>query len=235
MHFPQLINIAKRDKVLEVGPGGTPFYRSNVLLEKRYASTEEYYAQCGGQRKLITDKTVVYYKGGRFPFADREFDYVICSHVLEHVDDVRFFVSELMRVAGRGYLEFPTILYEYIYNFDTHKNILLRKGDILYWMKKSNTPINYFCPVNNFFLETLKFGQDQLIVPQKEIFFQGFEWADSICLAEATEIVSLCPDPKQWVESMSRSAKIRKDFIFFYKVWKKLSEMFYFIKRSMIK
>ena len=59
-----------------------------------------------------------FYKGKKFirlnektlPFKDKEFDFVIASHVLEHVEDVDFFITELERVSTKGYIELPTIL-----------------------------------------------------------------------------------------------------------------------------
>ena len=44
------------------------------------------------------------------PFKNEEFDFVIASHVLEHVKDATFFIKELERVSQRGYIEVPTIL-----------------------------------------------------------------------------------------------------------------------------
>ena len=44
------------------------------------------------------------------PFKDNHFDFVIASHVLEHVDDPKFFISELERVSTKGYIELPTKL-----------------------------------------------------------------------------------------------------------------------------
>ena len=44
------------------------------------------------------------------PFKNKEFDFVIASHVLEHVEDVEFFIKELERVSVKGYIELPTIL-----------------------------------------------------------------------------------------------------------------------------
>ena len=46
----------------------------------------------------------------RLPFKDGEFDFVIASHVMEHVDDIEFFISELERVSKQGYIELPTML-----------------------------------------------------------------------------------------------------------------------------
>ena len=37
-----------------------------------------------------------------YPFADSEFDEIICRHVIEHVPDVMAFVTELYRIAKPG-------------------------------------------------------------------------------------------------------------------------------------
>ena len=44
------------------------------------------------------------------PFKDKEFDYVICTHVIEHVNDPIFFKKEIERVGKSGYIELPTRL-----------------------------------------------------------------------------------------------------------------------------
>jgi SAM-dependent methyltransferase len=44
------------------------------------------------------------------PFKDKEFDYVICSHVLEHVPDPFKLKAEIERVGKAGYIELPTKL-----------------------------------------------------------------------------------------------------------------------------
>ena len=46
----------------------------------------------------------------KLPFKDKEFDFVVASHVMEHVEDVEFFIKELERVSKKGYIELPTIL-----------------------------------------------------------------------------------------------------------------------------
>ena len=48
-----------------------------------------------------------YYKEKKFikinekklPFKDKEFDFVIASHVIEHVEDFEFFINELERIS----------------------------------------------------------------------------------------------------------------------------------------
>ncbi len=50
----------------------------------------------------ITDK--------KLPFKDDEFDFVVTSHVIEHVEDFQFFISEIERITKQGYIELPTRL-----------------------------------------------------------------------------------------------------------------------------
>ena len=48
--------------------------------------------------------------GEKLPFLDKEFDYVILSHVLEHVPNLLEFKNEVIRIAKAGYIELPTKL-----------------------------------------------------------------------------------------------------------------------------
>ena len=50
------------------------------------------------------------YPNQNLPFKDKEFDYVILSHVLEHVPNIFEFTKEIERVAKAGYIELPTKL-----------------------------------------------------------------------------------------------------------------------------
>ena len=46
----------------------------------------------------------------KLPFKNNEFDFVIASHVIEHVEDVEFFIKELEKIKKKGYIELPTML-----------------------------------------------------------------------------------------------------------------------------
>lgn len=190
----KIINIKSTDRVLEIGPGGDPYWRSDVLLEKKFNTPVEYAEQRGFTEELKTDKVVVYYDGGTFPFSDNEFDYVICSHVLEHVDDVDSFLSEVSRVGRAGYLEYPTIYYEYLYNFSVHKNILLNRDGHINWLKKDDTNLDDFSAVSNFFRRTLQLGYDHIIVYLRSYFVEGFEWTGKVVGRQVHEIGDVCFD-----------------------------------------
>ena len=55
-------------------------------------------------------KFTLIYPDQKLPFNDKEFDYVVLSHVLEHVPNIKEFTSELVRIAKAGYIELPTKL-----------------------------------------------------------------------------------------------------------------------------
>ena len=56
------------------------------------------------------DRNFIKISGKELPFKDKEFDFVITSHVLEHVEDPKLFLDEIQRVAKSGYIEVPTKL-----------------------------------------------------------------------------------------------------------------------------
>jgi SAM-dependent methyltransferase len=56
------------------------------------------------------DKKFIRLTEKKLPFKDNEFDFVVASHVMEHVEDIDFFIKELERVSKKGYIELPTML-----------------------------------------------------------------------------------------------------------------------------
>ena len=190
----KIVSIDSKFRVLEIGPGADPHPRSDVFLELKMESEKDYENQFGHERKLVTDKRVVFYDGITFPFADKEFDYVICSHVLEHVPDVNGFLSELFRVAKGGYIEYPLITYEYLYNFDVHLNYLKFDGNTLRHQRKSESPLNHFRPVQNLFTATLIKGYDQFYRKIPEYFFEGFEWKVPFKIQHEMDLEKFVPD-----------------------------------------
>ncbi len=60
--------------------------------------------------EFYKEKNFIKLNNKNLPFKDKEFDFVIASHVLEHVQDFKFFISELERVSNKGYIELPTKL-----------------------------------------------------------------------------------------------------------------------------
>lgn len=191
MFYPERISlIHETDRVLEIGPGGSPYHRSDIFLERSF-DEKVALMQRGYTAELDTRKKVVFYDGKRFPFEDDEFDYVVCSHVIEHVEDVEFFCSEMFRVAKRGYLEYPTVYYEYIYNFPVHTQLLNFDERGLIYFPKTETCLELFKPVHVLFRRSLELGYSEIIEDMKSFMFQGFEWNSPFAVRKAMTINEL--------------------------------------------
>jgi SAM-dependent methyltransferase len=65
------------------------------------------------------------------PFADREFDTVVCTHVIEHILDYSKAVFELRRIAGRRLIIVVPREREAIYTFNPHFNFFPYKHSFL--------------------------------------------------------------------------------------------------------
>ncbi len=56
----------------------------------------------------------------QLPFPDRHFDTVICTHVLEHILDIRAAMTELRRVCARRLIVVVPLEREYRFTFNPH-------------------------------------------------------------------------------------------------------------------
>lgn len=106
--------IRPNDLVLDVGSGGSPHPRADVLLERYVAGQHRH-----GVAPVV-DRPIVFADGCRMPFRDKAFDYVIAFHVLEHITRPELFLAELMRVARAGYIETPNVIFERLVPYDVH-------------------------------------------------------------------------------------------------------------------
>ena len=97
-YIENLLSQKKDWKVLDIGCG----YSAN-----NYATTI-----CDVQdlSNFYENKNFVILKNNDLPFNDNQFDFVISSHVMEHVKDLKYFIKEIERVSKRGYIELPTKL-----------------------------------------------------------------------------------------------------------------------------
>lgn len=110
-----LQQIAPTDLVLEIGAWACPFNRADWVFDLMPYETRGAFGHAGPSEECFTKATWlqgdVCSRAG-LPFSDRQFDYVICSHVLEDIRDPLFACSEMIRVGRAGYLEVPSRMQE---------------------------------------------------------------------------------------------------------------------------
>jgi len=94
----KLLDINPNWNVLDIGCGYSAHKNAKVVCDIQDLSD------------FYKDRSFIKLSEGILPFKDKEFDFVISSHVIEHVQDVTLFIKELERVSSKGYIELPTIL-----------------------------------------------------------------------------------------------------------------------------
>ena len=121
-------------KVLDIGCGYTANKNASTIADVQDLS------------KFYKDKNFVIIKNDKLPFKDKEFDFVIASHVIEHVENFEFFIKELERISSKGYIELPTRFADNL--------IFENKNDHIWWF--------VYDDINNHLIASKK---NQLIEP----------------------------------------------------------------------
>ncbi|MBI1852401.1 MAG: glycosyltransferase [Planctomycetes bacterium] len=116
--------IRETDRVLDVGGGFYPFKRADVITDLSFSDTTN---RNGAQMLFTEGKRYVECPAETLPFRDKEFDFVFCSHVLEHTVDPAAACGEIQRVGKRGYIEVPHKFSEYLTGNPTHRWLVTPK------------------------------------------------------------------------------------------------------------
>src|SRR5438874_2310925 len=166
------MKIGPNDLVLDVGSGHNPNPRSDVLAA-RYVDDD---TERGGSIRV--DRPLIVADGHNLPFKDKAFDYVIASHIIEHMEDPARFCSELSRVAKRGFVASPTELAEHLFYWSFHKWYVNKVGNKLVLHPKVNVP-NIFGDLFDYFYEYNPwFARFHRSVP--DLFWMEYEWEGDI-------------------------------------------------------
>ena len=190
-HVNNILKNSKNWKILDIGCGYRAHEQATVIADVQNFSN--YYKG----RKFIQIKEK------KLPFEDKEFDFVIASHVIEHVEDFEFFIKEIERISSKGYIELPSRLGDNL--------VFENKKDHIWWL--------FFDDLNN-----------KLIASKKEIFIEPFL---TVSLAKSLEalfreslVIELIWDEKIDYEINDKIKQENFEKISFFKLIRK-----YFSKR----
>lgn len=109
--------LSENAKILDAGGWFKPYYAATHVvdlmpwetretkLQTEQLSHEKFSKQTWHQCNFLDPKL-------RLPFEDKYFDFSICSHTLEDLENPQYLLQELLRVSKSGYIEVPSRLAE---------------------------------------------------------------------------------------------------------------------------
>ena len=111
--FIQKNSIFLKGKILDFGSGSKPYQH----LFKKF----QYYFSIEVLSNKKNLKSDIYYNGNQLPFASNSFDSILCTEVLEHVENLDNVIKELYRVlkpGGRMIITTPFMCIEHEIPYD---------------------------------------------------------------------------------------------------------------------
>lgn len=177
----------KTGLVLEVGSGDNPHPRADILLDRFIEDNTE---RGGG---IVVDRPMVVADAHHLPFRTGAFRYIICSHILEHMDDPQQFVQELTRTGVGGYIGCPTEIAERLFHWSFHRWYVNRVGDTLVMHPKEPAEpfgelfdyLYAYNPAYTFFQRSMP-----------HLFWLDYEWEGHINLRVAEQSPLRLSDPE---------------------------------------
>ena len=130
------IKIYNSWKVLDVGSGHNPHPRANTILDKYIKNNIE---RTGEKIKINYGQNFIKADACSTPFKSKAFDYIIASHIAEHIDDPSKLCEELIRIGKRGYIETPSKFCEMMLGEVFHKWYVYSKNNTLIFEKKNKS------------------------------------------------------------------------------------------------
>ena len=149
-------------KILDIGCGYRAHKNASVIADIKDFSD------------FYKEKIFVQIKEKNLPFKDKEFDFVIASHVIEHVEDFEFFIKELQRITSKGYIELPTRFSDNL--------VFENKNDHIWWFNFDDINKKLIASKKNQILDP--FITVSMAKLFEKIFRESFvielEWAENI-------------------------------------------------------
>jgi len=127
------VTVQSTDRVLDIGSGAFPNPRADLLADMHVSENRHR----NGNAVAVDSRPFVQADATVLPFADQEIDFVIVSHLAEHVLDPSALCRELSRVSKRGYIETPSPLGDRLLDEEYHLWRVSNRSGILHFEEKS--------------------------------------------------------------------------------------------------
>lgn len=162
------IDVKPGEKMVDIGPGRYEHPRANLYIDCDVFNVERLRKE--GKNAILSDLDE-----GLPEIADKEFDYVWCSHVFEHAapDQLEKWAATLSRIAKRGTIVLPSAYKDSLFNFEEDEH----RWSVLPNPTNGAAPI--FVELNSGYIARLK---DQTV--QKAMCFLYRTGTQHDCTAE---------------------------------------------------
>ncbi len=207
------------DLVLDVGSGNDPHPRADLLCDKFVQDDTE------REGRLVVDRPLIGGDLEALPFKDQSIDFLITSHVLEHVADPARAIAEMQRVAKRGYVETPAEFGGKLMDLPGHRWYVRQDGDVLVFTAKSKGMFDEHLNAACFGMWKRDDGYMRFFWDHLDLFFVRYQWNGQLaCRVVEAEGEAFVPEtflhanieearvekaearsPKTWVKNGIRS------------------------------
>jgi SAM-dependent methyltransferase len=191
------------ERILDIGSGGDPFPYATILADRYLEPTNHRTAEfrSDGKPVIICDISAL-------PFIDGAFNYVVASHVLEHVDDPINACLELQRVAKSGFIETPTLMKDALFSWakGMHKWHLLSQGNRLVFFEYTDRMSEGIRSLAwyNLIFSTIYHPLQEAFNDNQDLFNVMFEWENNFDITvikrDGTMTSNLCQSQEKQSE-----------------------------------
>lgn len=183
-------SISSTDNVLDIGAWWKPLNRANTVIDMLPYNSRGGGGRIGQSKEYFTKGSWIKLDicSDKWPFKNKEFDFVHCGQTLEDIRDPIFVCKEMMRVARKGVVTTPTIWIECQKGIDAYPESTLYKGfDKHKWLVKHTKDGLKFIPKLSSLMAfdyVDKAIVDKFIVHHR-IWSDVFFWEDHFDVSEA--------------------------------------------------
>lgn len=168
-------SIKKNEIVVDLGCGGRPLARANILVDKFLEGLTERPTDFIDNGAYIIQCDL-----SKLPFKNKSIDFAYSSHTIEHLVNLVESLSEMQRVARRGYITCPSALREQIISHKMHVWFIENKNGRLIINRKEKPYPDYIGGYFDKLLANDGYKVERFEKYFKKEFYINYFWKDKI-------------------------------------------------------
>jgi hypothetical protein len=129
-----VIQLPDNSIIADIGYGIDPVKGATYYIDRDQGESPD---RAGERAAYVTpEKFIQADVENGIPLPDHSCDFVVASHIIEHLENPVAFCKELSRIGKAGYIETPGLIQELRHNLEVHKWFVTKYGDTLILIRK---------------------------------------------------------------------------------------------------